>query len=115
MICEQGPRRLKINAKTGVPQVGPQLSAKTLKQLDSYNMLEQEPDVRSVTSIISQLTVRNEEETAEQRRERKKKLKEFMRERRLEKKINKEAFKSEHLRQQNEYVHNRTAGAMKRI
>jgi protein LTV1 len=120
LICESQPRKLRINPKTGVPEgvVGSQLSAKALKQLGTMSMLQQDLDmqsVRSTASMMSHLTVRNEQETPEERRQRKKNLKEYMKERRMEKKMNKEAFKAEHLRQQKESITNRTVGAMKMV
>ena len=106
------PQRIQINQKTGIP-IGvldkPGITAKKLAKLDAMNLESETGDkdtrsVRSSVSRLSELSVRNSNETPEQRRQRKLALKEYRRERRAEKKANKEAFKSENIRMGKEII-----------
>lgn len=105
-------QRIRIDERTGMP-IGvldrPGLTAKKLAKLDALNAeTDMSPkgskSVRSSVSRISELSVRDSNETPEQRRQRKAALKEYRRERRAEKKANKEAFKKENIRMSKEIV-----------
>ena len=61
---------------------------------------DQEDDVMSLKSKISELSIRPKHETLQEKKERKLNLKQFRRERRSEKKSNTEAFKSEKMKQE---------------
>jgi len=101
--------RIELSSKTGIPKntLGKGLTAAALKQLDRENeQLDSDDDIRSVVSRVSQLSVRNKHETAEEKKTRKAALKEYRRERRLEKKLNTTAFKAEKQRQEKILINN---------
>lgn len=104
--------KIKIDKRTGIPKDvidSNKLTAKALNRLDQENTGYQPKGPKSVAgqSVISQLSalsIRNKNETPEEKRDRKMALKEYRRERRLEKKQNSEAFKDEAKRQDRKSV-----------
>lgn len=125
--------KIKIDKRTGIPKDvidSNKLTAKALNRLDQENTGYQPKGPKSVAgkfstsntltlfdwnrnlgqSVISQLSalsIRNKNETPEEKRDRKMALKEYRRERRLEKKQNSEAFKDEAKRQVKISINNR--------
>lgn len=88
------------------------LTAKALIQLNNENGEYRSKDAKSsggqsIISQLSTLSIRNKNETPEERRERKKNLKEYRKERRIEKKLNTAAFKEEAKRQIKVAINNR--------
>nr|XP_032523840.1 protein LTV1 homolog [Danaus plexippus plexippus] len=110
------PAKIKINAKTGIPEstLGKD-NTLTMKSLAKFNAMNKNEDVsddertnaESVLSTLSVLSIRPKDETAEEKKERKRLLKEYRKERRIEKKANKEAFKEEKKRQEKIMLNNR--------
>jgi len=109
LISERTPRPIELNAKTGIPKdtLGRGLTAAALRQLDLENNTPLEDDLCSMASRVSQLSVRNKHETADEKRERKKALKEYRRERRVERKANSAAFMQEQKRQEKILINNK--------
>jgi len=105
--------KIELSSKTGIPKntLGRGLTAAALRQLDMENREELTDDDiddnQSITSRVSQLSIRNKHETIEEKRQRKLALKEYKRERRIEKKANTLAFKQEKQRQDKIYINNR--------
>ena len=101
LISEPKPNKIQLSSKTGVPKgvLGRGLTADVLKQLDTGTE-DQDDDVMSLKSKISELSIRPKHETLQEKKERKLNLKQFRRERRSEKKSNTEAFKSEKMKQE---------------
>ncbi|KAM3955834.1 LTV1 ribosome biogenesis factor [Aphomia sociella] len=112
------PKKIKINAKTGLPidTLGKdnKLTIKSLAKFNAMNENDTEDSddegkthAESVLSTLSVLSIRPKDETAEDKKERKRLLKEYRKERRIEKKANKEAFKEEKKRQEKIAMNNR--------
>jgi len=101
--------KIELSSKTGIPKntLGRGLTAAALRQLDMENNDGIEDDRQSITSRVSQMSIRNKHETIEEKRLRKQTVKEYRRERRLEKKANTQAFKDEKQRQDKIYINNR--------
>jgi len=101
--------KIELSSKTGIPKntLGRGLTAAALRQLDMENNGGIEDDRQSITSRVSQMSIRNKHETIEEKRLRKQTVKEYRRERRLEKKANTQAFKDEKQRQDKIYINNR--------
>ena len=101
LISEPKPHKIQLSSKTGIPVgvLGRGLTAQALKQLGADDS-DQEDDMMSLKSKISELSVRPQHETMEEKKARKTNLKQFRRERRLEKKSNTQAFKSEKMKQE---------------
>lgn len=110
ILEQQRSNKIQINKKTGLPEQNNKLTEKGLKQL---NKDDDQETIRSMTSLISQLSLRNKNETKEEKQQRKKNLKEYMKERRLEKKANREAFKEMNLSLNRDKVINRQLTALK--
>ncbi|CAH0717641.1 unnamed protein product, partial [Brenthis ino] len=112
------PKKIKINAKTGLPEdtLGKQ-NKLTLKSLAKFNEMNEDmnkasdddgqTNAETVLSTLSVLSIRPKDETPEEKKERKRLLKEYRKERRVEKKANKEAFKEEKKRQEKIMLNNR--------
>lgn len=103
---------IKISGKTGLPQdvFGKGLTASALRQLDAQNGGPggaRDHETATLTSRVSELSVRNRHETTDEKRARKAAFKEYKRERRLEKKANQQAFKDEKARQEKDGINNR--------
>lgn len=95
---------ITISGKTGMPKdiLGKGLTASALKELDLANGHgddEREFETETLASRVSQLSIRPQHETLEEKRERKAAVKDLRRERRVEKKVNKVAFREEQARQ----------------
>lgn len=111
----KGERKIRINPKTGIPMNvlnnSNKLTAKTLAQFDleQNKSLPKGPQscAESVLSRLSVLSIRNKDESPEEKKNRKHLLKEYRRERRLEKKANAEAFKEEKKRQEKILLNNK--------
>ncbi|XP_013137880.1 PREDICTED: protein LTV1 homolog [Papilio polytes] len=110
------PKKIAINAKTGIPKdVLGKDNKLTLKTLAKFNAQQQEESnsedeqtqAETVLSTLSVLSIRPKDESAEEKKERKRLLKEYRKERRIEKKANKEAFKEEKKRQEKIMLNNR--------
>merc|ERR1719219_442068 len=101
LISEPKLNKIQLSSKTGIPVgvLGRGLTAQALKQLDADDS-EPEDDLMSLKSKISELSVRPQHETLEEKKARKANLKQFRRERRSEKKSNTQAFKSEKMKQE---------------
>ena len=101
LISEPRLPKIQLSSKTGIPVgvLGRGLTAQALKQLGADDS-DQEDDMMSLKSKISELSVRPQHETMEEKKARKTNLKQFRRERRLEKKSNTQAFKSEKMKQE---------------
>ena len=101
LISEPRLHKIQLSSKTGIPLgvLGRGLTAQALKQLDADDS-DQEDDLMSLKSKISELSVRPQHETLEEKKARKANLKQFRRERRSEKKSNTQAFKSEKMKQE---------------
>merc|ERR1712154_202218 len=101
LISEPKPHKIQLSSKTGIPLgvLGRGLTAQALKQLDG-DEADQEEDLMSLKSKISELSFRPQHETLEEKKARKANLKQFRRERRSEKKSNTQAFKSEKIKQE---------------
>lgn len=103
----QKPKVVKLNEKTGIPENvlhggANALTKKALKLLsqEMSNSSCLDVDIKSIMSKRSAaFSIRDRNETPEERKERKVAVKELRKERRLEKKANKEAFKEEEIRQ----------------
>jgi protein LTV1 len=81
---------------------------KKIQEIENYQSRgAKSTGVQSVISQISVLSVRNKDETPEEKKERKKLLRECKRERRIEKKANSLAFKEEAKRQSKISMNNR--------
>merc|ERR1712241_1420876 len=100
LISEPRLPKIQLSSKTGIPVgvLGRGPTAQALKQLGADDS-DQEDDMMSLKSKISELSVRPQHETMEEKKARKTNLKQFRRERRLEKKSNTQAFKSEKMKQ----------------
>jgi len=89
---------IKVSGRTGMPVgvLGKQgLTKNNLKMLDAESDSD-DGDVKRERSIMSGATsIRNKNETPQERRDRKMLVKEYRKERRLEKKANATAFKEE--------------------
>ncbi|KAL0861353.1 hypothetical protein ABMA27_008906 [Loxostege sticticalis] len=112
------PKKIQINAKTGMPKdVLGNDNKLTMKSLAKFNAQHEVSDsnsdddgrthAESVLSTLSVLSIRPKDESAEEKKERKRLLKEYRKERRIEKKANKEAFKEEKKRQEKIMMNNR--------
>ena len=107
-LISERSNKIQLSSKTGIPKgvLGRGLTADVLKQLDSVND-DREDDLMSLKSRISELSVRPQHETLQEKKERKANLKQFRRERREEKKSNTNAFKSEKMRQEKVLLNNK--------
>lgn len=110
ILEERTSKKIRINEKTGMPEQD-RLTGKGLKELNKQ--ADDQQTIRSMTSLISQLSMRNKDESKEEKQLRKKNLKEFMRERRQEKKANKLAFKEMNQEMNHQKVVNRQLAALK--
>ena len=101
LISEPKLSKIQLSSKTGIPLgvLGRGLTAQALKQLGAEDS-DPEDDLMSLKSKISELSVRPQHETLEEKKARKANLKQFRRERRSEKKSNTQAFKSEKMKQE---------------
>lgn len=105
-------RRVKVDPRTGMPvDSKPGLTAANLKKLNqgTLSMMRDEDEMtmtthKSVTSLLSKMSVRTKDESPEEKKARKSLVKELRRERRQEKKANRLAFKQEEQRQHREAV-----------
>lgn len=107
-------RRVKVDPRTGIPVDKPGLTAANLKKLNHGNLLSSDSrdedeqtmmtGTKSVTSLLSKMSVRTKDETPEEKKVRKSVVKELRRERRQEKKANRLAFKQEEKRLHQEAV-----------
>lgn len=97
LICEAKPAKIKVDPKTGVPQVSTRLNARNLKELDGDANVSAEDEF--MTESVYSLSIRRKDETTQEKRARKAMVKEMRRERRIERKINQTAFKNEKIRQ----------------
>lgn len=93
LIYEPKESRIRVNPKTGVPVDSAGLTACNLKRLDQKSAAAADSDAAS--SRLSRLSIRDPNETSEERRVRKGLVKEQRRERRQEKKANRQAFRQE--------------------
>ena len=102
LISEPKVNKIQLSSKTGIPVgvLGRGLTAQALKQLEDADDSAEEEDLMSLKSKISELSVRPQHETLEEKKARKANLKQFRRERRSEKKSNTQAFKSEKMKQE---------------
>lgn len=100
-----------ISNKTGIPKdvLGKGLTLGALKQLDRENaeISGRDFETATLTSRVSELSIRNKHETLDEKRARKNAFKEYKRERRLEKKATKNAFKDEQMKQEKNQINNR--------
>ncbi|GBP67422.1 Protein LTV1 homolog [Eumeta japonica] len=119
-------RKIKINARTGIPTdtLGKdnKLTIKSLAKFNALNELSEremkddgKSHAESMLSTLSVLSIRPKDETSEEKKERKKLLKDYRKERRVEKKANKEAFKEEKKKQEKIILNNRNNIQGKRI
>ena len=110
LISEPKNNKIQLSSKTGIPKgvLGRGLTAGALKQLDQLSDDGQEDDeVMSIKSKISELSVRPKHETSEEKKGRKSQLKQARKERREEKKANSEAFKMEKKMQEKIMMNNK--------
>lgn len=115
LISEPKNTKIKISTKTGIPLGvfdSNKLTAKALSKLNAENAEYQSGGpksmgAQSVISRLSALSIRNKDESPEEKKIRKKALKEYRRERKIEKKLNVEAFKEEAKRQAKIAINNR--------
>ena len=110
LISEPKNNKIQLSSKTGIPKgvLGRGLTAGALKQLDQLSDDGQEDDeVMSIKSKISELSVRPKHETSEEKKGRKSQLKHARKERREEKKANSEAFKMEKKMQEKIMMNNK--------
>ncbi|XP_013165510.1 PREDICTED: protein LTV1 homolog [Papilio xuthus] len=111
------PKKIAINAKTGIPKdtLGKdnKLTLKTLAKFNAQQEHDNSSDddghtqAETVLSTLSVLSIRPKDESPEEKKERKRLLKEYRKERRIEKKANKEAFKEEKKRQEKIMLNNK--------
>ena len=102
--------KISISGKTGMPKdvFGKGLTVSALKQLDMENSGgRRDLETATLTSRVSELSIRNKHETLDEKRDRKKAFKDFKKERRLEKKANQMAFKEEKHKQERDTLNNR--------
>lgn len=92
IIIKDSLNRIHINRKTGIPIESGKLTKKALAHLNDSG---EKHGPSSVISALSMLSIRNKNESLEEKKIRKKQLKEYRKVRRMERKINKEAFKEE--------------------
>lgn len=83
------------------------LTISALKQFDMETSGERDYETCTLTSRVSELSIRNKHETIEEKRERKKAFKDYKKARREEKKANQQAFKDEQSRQSKIELNNR--------
>ena len=109
LISEPKNNKIQLSSKTGIPKgvLGRGLTAGALKQLDQLSDGQEDDDVMSIKSKISELSVRPKHETPEEKRDRKSQLKQARKERREEKKANSEAFKMEKKMQEKILMNNK--------
>ncbi|XP_068894561.1 protein LTV1 homolog [Tenebrio molitor] len=114
LIRELPKKKIEIDKKTGIPKYiihTEKLTKESLKKIQEIENYQsrgpKSTGVQSVISQISALSVRNKDETPEEKKERKKLLRECKRERRIEKKANSLAFKEEAKRQSKISMNNR--------
>lgn len=106
LIYEPKESRVRVNPKTGIPVDSATLTANNLKRL---NHQEEKSDVDAdAATCASRLSIRDRNETSEERRERKRLVKEHRRERRQEKKGNRMAFRQEDKRLNQELLNVRS-------
>ena len=87
--------------------LGKGLTASALKQLDlETGVAAAEDDAVTLTSRVSQLSIRNKHETTAEKKERKKAFKEYKREMIVQRKANEAAFKEETQRQKKNAMNN---------
>ena len=115
LILEQqrSSNKININKHTGMPEESNKLTEKVLKQFNRQKDDDDKQTIRTTTSLISQLSIRNKDESKKEKQLRKKNLKEYRKDRRLEKKANKLAFQHEDLRINNQKVTNHQLAALK--
>ena len=107
LISEPKSDKIQLSSKTGIPigVLGRGLTAGALRDLDQLS--DNEDDVMSLKSKISEFSIRPKHETSGEKRNRKANLKQARRERREEKKANSEAFKIEKNRQEKIMMNNK--------
>lgn len=99
LIVEPRPGRVLVDTKSGIPEVSTKLTSKNLKQLAMDDTPIKSSDLASNVSLMS---VRNRNESKEEKKARKNLVKEHRRERRIERKLNESAFKEEKKKQDQE-------------
>jgi len=82
--------KIKINPRTGIPVTSTKLTAKALSKLDEDTVSTRGP--RSLASMVSLLSIRSKDESAEEKRARKKAVKEHRKMRITERKMNTAEF-----------------------
>ncbi|XP_054288619.1 protein LTV1 homolog [Macrosteles quadrilineatus] len=97
LITEPKVSKIKISSRTGMPVADDRLTAKNLARLGGEGG---KSGPGSVISALSTLSIRNKDETPEEKKQRKTALKQYRKERRIERKINSSAFKEEKKRQE---------------
>merc|ERR1711976_595993 len=109
LISEPKSNKIQLSSKTGIPKgvLGRGLTSDALRQLDKLSDGQEDDDVMSIKSEISELSVRPKHETPEEKRDRKSQLKQARKERREEKKANSEAFKTEKKMQEKILMNNK--------
>lgn len=103
LISEPPTNKIKVSGKTGMPILNNKLTARALKELGGTDSV----GPGSIVSQISQLSIRNKDETPDEKKKRKQALKEFRKERRRERKLNMLAFKDEKKRVEKVMINNR--------
>lgn len=103
LISEPPTNKIKVSGKTGMPVINNRLTAKALKELGGTNSVGSE----SIVSQISQLSIRNKDETPDEKKKRKQALKQYRKERREERKVNTLAFKDEKKRMEKAMINNK--------
>ncbi|KRT82030.1 hypothetical protein AMK59_5293 [Oryctes borbonicus] len=110
LIEEPSKSKIRINMKTGMPMNvlnSNKLTVKAVESLNLQNLSNAGPKSTCAESVISTLSIRQKDESSEERKERKKLLREYRKERRLEKKANTLAFKEEFKKQAKIVINNR--------
>lgn len=102
LIREPNINKIQIDPRTGIPKSvlgANKLTANALLRLNAENEDNVSIGTKTITSHVSELSIRPKDESPPERRIRKTLLKSYRKERRIEKKVNSEAFKEEAMRQ----------------
>jgi len=110
-IIREASKKIRISGRTGMPvgvlgKTG--LTKDNLKMLNAENNPEEGRADRARSIMSGATSIRNKNETTEERRERKMGVKEYRKERRLEKKANTAAFKDEKKRMEKVRLNNKS-------